>query len=164
MTSGPIIETLAGIAPGSALAAALAGRAEIMALSQAAHDAVLLPRDPGGLSRGERAAFAARMARHNGQAALATHYSDLLGRTDEAKALAPFCASSQIPDDARLAALIRHIDLLTCEPRGATRGSIDALRTAGIAEPDIVRLSELAAFVNYQVRVIVGLALIGEAA
>ena len=53
--------------------------------------------------------------------------------------------------------MARHADLLTTAPREATRQDIERLKAAGVAEPDIVRLAELAAFVNYQLRVIAGL-------
>ncbi|WP_341992063.1 CMD domain protein [Azorhizobium sp. AG788] len=159
-----IIEALAGVVPGSPLATALAARAQIMGLSQASHDAVLVPRDPGGLSHGERAALAARMAREHGDATLAAHYHGLLRTAGETPVLA-LLADPQTPAqgggfDPRLAALIRHADLLTRAPRDATRGDIEALKAAGVAEADIVRLAELAAFVNYQVRVIAGLRLL----
>lgn len=159
-----VIEALAGVVPASPLAAALATRAQIMGLSQASHDAVLLPRAPGGLSHGERAALAVRMARHNADAALAAHYQELLaqaGRTPVLDAVAdPAIAADAEGFDRRLAAIVRHADILTLAPRDATRADIDALRAAGITEADIVRLAELAAFVNYQVRVIAGLRLL----
>ncbi|ACE92351.1 MULTISPECIES: CMD domain-containing protein [Rhizobium] len=155
-----LIETLASVRPGSALAEAMEKRAEILRLSEAAHDAVLLPRDPGGLSYGLRAALAARMARHNRNEALASHYDGLVERAAEA-----FTAKLAQPGanvrDERIAAIVKHADRLTIAPREATRGHIEELRSLGINDADIVRLSELAAFVNYQVRVIAGLALIG---
>ena len=72
MSSPHLIETLSGAGPG--LAGVLAERAEILGLSQAAHDAVLLPREPGGISHAERAALAVRMARANADAILVEHY------------------------------------------------------------------------------------------
>jgi uncharacterized protein YciW len=39
---------------------------------------------------------------------------------------------------------------------------VEALRQVGVTDADIVRLAELAAFVNYQVRVLAGLKLLGE--
>ena len=48
-------------------------------------------------------------------------------------------------------------------PKDATASDIAALKNAGIPEDDIVRLSELIAFVNYQVRVLAGLRLMAEA-
>ena len=59
--------------------------------------------------------------------------------------------------------MARQADLLTLAPRTATRGDIAALTAAGLAEADIVRLAELAAFVNYQLRVVAGLRLLKQA-
>jgi uncharacterized protein YciW len=155
-----LIETLVSVKPGSALAEAMDKRAEILRLSEAAHDAVLLPRDPGGLSHGLRAALAARMARHNQNEALARHYDALVERAGE-PAIASLSAPGTTADDVRIAEIVRHADRLTVAPREATRAHIETLRRAGVSDADIVRLSELAAFVNYQVRVIAGLTLIG---
>ncbi|PKA43038.1 CMD domain-containing protein [Rhizobium sullae] len=156
-----LIETLVSARPGSALAQAMEKRAEILRLSEAAHDAVLLPRDPGGLSYGLRAALAARMSRHNHNTALASHYDTLVARADE-----PARALLAEPDtnvaDPRIAEIVRHADRLTVAPRDATRAHIEALRQVGVTDADIVRLAELAAFVNYQVRVLAGLKLLGE--
>lgn len=147
-----LIEEMAGILPQSPLAEALASRADILRLSQASHDAVLLPKDSGGISHGLRAALAARMARQNDQAPLAAHYDDLMRRSGEIEA-SPVSAA----DQRRVAVIVAHADLLTLRPREATRRNIEALTEAGIDDPDIVRLAELAAFVNYQARVIKGL-------
>lgn len=156
-----LIETLVSVRPGTALAAAMEKRAEILRLSEAAHDAVLLPRDPGGLSHGLRAALAARMARQNRNPALASHYDTLVARAGE-----PATASLADPRtngaEPRIAEIVRHADRLTVAPRDATRAHVDALRQVGLTDADIVRLAELAAFVNYQVRVIAGLKLLGE--
>ncbi|MFB2566065.1 CMD domain-containing protein [Rhizobium sp. IMFF44] len=155
-----LIETLVSVKPGSALAEAMEKRAEILRLTEAAHDAVLLPRDPGGLSHGLRAALAARMARQNHNEALARHYDTLVARAKE-PSTAPLADPDMTAADERTAEIVRHADRLTVAPREVSRADIEALRARGVADADIVRLSELAAFVNYQVRVIAGLALIG---
>lgn len=160
MTS--LIETLAGVTPGSKLAGALGVRAEVMRLSEAAHDALLLPRDPGGLSHALRAALAARMARHAGDDALAAHYDGYLAHTGDT-IVAPLAHPGDTSGESLPDALARHADRLTLAPREATRADIEALKAAGLGEPDIVRLAELAAFVNYQLRVIAGLRLLGHA-
>jgi uncharacterized protein YciW len=151
-----LIETLAGVAPASKLGEALKTRAEILRLSEAAHDAVLLPRDPGGLSHALRAALAARMSRHVGNEDLAGHYDGYLAHSGDLD-VTPLAHPGGISGEKRLDAIARHADLLTIAPREATRADIEALKAAGVAEPDIVRLAELAAFVNYQLRVIAGL-------
>lgn len=167
MNAPNVIEALAGAGAGSPLGEALAERAEIMRLSQASHDAVLLPKAPGGISHAERAALAARMAHWNGDAALATHYGELLRRAGESPVLLAIAAGSAADTagvDARLRAVMRHVDLLTLTTKDATKADIAALVAAGLSEPDIVRLAELIAFVNYQVRVIAGLRLLGSVA
>ena len=143
-----VIASVAGIAGNSTIAAAVAPRAALMAASQANYLAVITPVDPGGLSLAERSGIAARIARLNGDAELAAHYG----------------AEPSAPANPRLAAIFRHVDLVTTSPKQATRADIDALRDAGVADADIVRLSQLIAFVNYQVRVIAALRLIGAAA
>jgi uncharacterized protein YciW len=151
-----LIETLAGVPPASKLGEALKKRAEILRLSEAAHDAVLLPRDPGGLSHALRAALAARMCRHVGNDDLAAHYDGYLAHSGDLD-VAPLAHPDGESGERRLDAIARHADLLTVAPREATRADIEALKAAGVAEPDIVRLAELAAFVNYQLRVVAGL-------
>ena len=160
MTS--LIETLAGVTPGSKLEEALRVRAEVMRLSEAAHDAVLLPRDPGGLSHALRAALAARMARHAGDDALAAHYDATLARTGDTD-VATLAHPGGVAGDPLLDALARHADRLTLAPREATRADVEALKAVALSESDIVRLAELAAFVAYQLRVIAGLRLLGHA-
>ncbi|MFT3834171.1 MAG: hypothetical protein QM711_12755 [Micropruina sp.] len=60
-------------------------------------------------------------------------------------------------DDARLAAILNHVDLVTLTPkRRDARKNRKALR-AGLDDRDIVTLAGLIAFVNYQVLVVAGL-------
>jgi uncharacterized protein YciW len=163
MSASDLIATLSGAGP--ALAGLLAERAEIMRLSQASHDAVLLPRAPGGLGHAERAALAARMVRHNREPELETHDRRLLLRAGETPVLAAVAeAVDDIAMDGRLRAIVRHVDLVTLAPKDASKADIAALAAAGLSEPDIVRLAELIAFVNYQARVIAGLRLLGRLA
>jgi len=62
-----------------------------------------------------------------------------------------------------MAAILRHVDLIAATPREATRADIAALQAAGVATGDIVRLSQLIAFVSFQLRLIAGLRLMGAA-
>jgi uncharacterized protein YciW len=156
-----LIEQLAGVAPDSRLGEALKTRAEVLRLSEAAHDAVLVPRDPGGLSHGLRAALAARMCRHVGNDALVAHYLSYLAHSAEPDVAALAQVDGRCGDE-RQDAMARHADMLTRTPRNATRDDIAVLKAAGVSEADIVRLSELAAFVNYQLRVVAGLKLLKD--
>jgi uncharacterized protein YciW len=144
-----VIEQMVDVTPGSPLAAAMAVRATLLQASQANYDAVLTPQDPGGLSHRERYCLAARIARLSGDDRLAAHYA---------------AAGGDLPADARMAAILRHVDLVTLTPRDATKDDIATLTHAGVGPADIVRLSQVIAFVSYQVRVIAGLRLVGAAA
>ncbi|WP_295807518.1 hypothetical protein [uncultured Nitratireductor sp.] len=139
---------------------ALTGRADIMAMTQATHDAALKPGDPGGLSHGERAALAARVARLNADNKLAAHYMALLEETgagDDISAMADPAHKGN--GNTRQAALLTYTDLVSTHPRDTTPEDIEALKSAGVSDADIVRLSELNAFLAYQIRVIAGLKL-----
>jgi uncharacterized protein YciW len=139
---------------------ALAGRNDIFTMTDQAHGAALTPGDPGGLSHGLRASLACRMARANAAEGLMAHFADLSARAGGAE------AEAQVADpafnggeDVWLAAVVRHTDLVTSDAKSVVAKDIAALTAAGVSEDDIVRLSELIAFVNYQARVVVGLRL-----
>jgi CMD domain protein len=159
-----VIEAATEIAPASPISEILRQRAEIMQLTEASHDAVLTPREPGGLTHAERASLACRMARLCGDARLAAHYAAMLAATGSSNILESIASTEEEASelDQRLAAIVRHVDLLTSEPKRARRDDIEALKRAGVSEPDIVRLAELAAFVSYQARVIAGLRLLKD--
>lgn len=165
MTSKNTTLRAAGVEAGSRLAEIVEGRADIMALTQATENAVLSPGVAGGLSPALRAALACRMARLGQTPALAAHYELLIPQAGEETASArladPACTDNGNPRDI---AIVRHVDLVTQSPKSAAREHIDALRDAGVGEADIVRLAELIAFINYQLRVVAGLRLLGEIA
>ena len=101
------------------------------------------------------------MCRHVGDDALTRHYDSYLAHSADLDA-APLAHPKGTTGDPLRDAIAHHADLLTLAPREATRQDIEALTEAGLSEPDIVRLSELAAFVNYQLRVLAGLKLLKE--
>ena len=141
------------------LAATLEDRSDIFAMTEQAQDAALRPRNSGGLSHSERAALASRMARLNGEDGLADHFASFLTNGNAAKIADPTFEGASNP---RYAALIRHTDLVTRDTKSVTAADITELKDAGISEDDIVRLSELVAFVNYQARVCRGLRLLSD--
>jgi len=149
-----------GVKPGGAVAAALAGRADILSMTRESEQASLLPREPGGLSHGERAALAVRIARLHGEADLAAHYAEFVARAGATGAVAALADPAFKGDgDRRLAALIVYADLVSLSPKDTTAGDIEGLKAAGMGHADIVRLAELTAFLAYQVRVVQGLKL-----
>jgi len=162
MTDRNVTLEAAGIPSGSKLAEVVAGRADVMALTQATMEAVLSPRVPGGISPAERAGLASRIARLNNESTLAEHFAQLMPDTGDSPAVQIADPSFSGDGDPRTSALIRHVDLVTVSPRDATPENITMLTEVGIDDADIVRLAELISFVNYQVRVIAGLRLLGE--
>ena len=156
-----LVVEAAGLSATHPLAAVLAGRTEVMQLTQASHDAPLKPKPAGGLSHGERAALACRMARLNDEGWLASHYEAMILDGGDTRMMSDPAFDGA--DDQRIRAVLRHTDLITVNPKQASQGDIAALKSAGMIEPDIVRLSELIAFVSYQVRVIKGLRLMVDA-
>ena len=57
----------------------------------------------------------------------------------------------------RLSAALAHAHLLTFRPRDASPEALQALQEAGWSATDIVILSQLVAFLSFQIRVVVGL-------
>ncbi|MCH8988180.1 MAG: hypothetical protein IIA92_05160 [Chloroflexi bacterium] len=153
-----VVAKAAGISAGSPLAGVLSGRSDVLELTEKSHDAALRPRQPGGLTHSERAALACRIAKLNSEPVLARHYKSLIGGGNRAIADTVFDGG----EDTRLKAILRHTDLVTVNPKEAIDGDISALRSAGLDDADIVRLSELIAFVSYQIRVAAGLRLMAE--
>ena len=90
---------------------------------------------------------------------MADHFADLMDAASSETANPEFDGGA----DARLAAILRHTDLMTSVAKSVVAGDIDVLKGAGVSEDDIVRLSELFAFISYQIRLTIGLRLMGDA-
>ncbi|HEV7267160.1 MAG TPA: hypothetical protein VGN83_19930 [Falsiroseomonas sp.] len=149
-----LIDSILGIAPDSSLGALRRRRPEALRHAEGAHRELLLPEDPGGLSLADRAALALRVARREGDDALASHYQGLLD-----------AAGGAAGAEARLDALLRYADTVAAAPEDTSRADIDGLAALGLSSRDIVAATQLIAFVPYQVRVIAGLrALLQETA
>ena len=155
-----VVAKASGISADSSLASVFSGRADLMELTENSHEASLRPTHPGGLSHAERAGLACRMAKLNNEPLLAAHYEGLFGEGSQTLSDTGFDGGS----DARLKAIIRHSDLVTTDPKTAVAGDVLALQSVGMNDPDIVRLSELIAFVSYQIRVVHSLRLMAEVA
>ena len=156
-----IVGAGAGIAPGDPVHGALEARADIMAMTEEAHDASLTPAEPGGLSHAERAALAVRIARLSGADGLVGHYETLMDKAGCDKATAALAdPASGGAGDGRRSALLAYVDQAAVSPREATADDIVQMQAAGIEDADIVRLAELVAYLSYQIRLVAGLKLI----
>ncbi len=147
-----LLAAIIGASAGSPIDRIRRERPDIVRHTQGSHDVLLSPQDPGGVSPAERALIAWRVASLSGHAGIAAHYRAMLDQRDKALVDA-------VPD-ARLATILDHVVRLTTAPGSATRAHIDALRATGLTERDIVAVSQLVAFVAYQVRAAAGLALL----
>uniref|UniRef100_UPI000C1A8623 hypothetical protein n=1 Tax=Oceaniglobus indicus TaxID=2047749 RepID=UPI000C1A8623 len=131
------------------------GRAKIFEMTQTAEDAVLAPADPGGISHDLRAALAARIARLNTEEDLAERYGARI--TGDATLADP----GQDGRAQGLDAIVAFMDKVAVHTAQVRAEDVEALKSAGVSDADIVRLAELNAFLAYQIRLIAGLRLMG---
>ena len=142
-TTSDVISELAGIPPGSPLADLRAQRPEAMRHAQGSYVALFDTPQPSDLSGPERLAIAAHVAQLHQAEAAERHYRARLGGTRV--------------DGERWDALARHAELLSLRPATATPDDLQRLADVGLSTTGIVTLSQVIAFVSFQVRVIAGL-------
>lgn len=191
MAPTDIIDTLAGIEPGSALDAIRAKRLQARENAQKSYLSLFEPIDAGEFSLLERAAVAAFVTGLHGQSPVATFYRDKLSASAGGAALldaidaeiargktsGPYgsfpagplsventagliyrvSAASESVLGVRLVAALEHAHLLVFRPRDAAATDMKALLAAGWSATGIVTLSQLVAFLSFQVRVVSGL-------
>jgi alkylhydroperoxidase domain protein/CMD domain protein len=173
-TAIDVISQLAGIQPGSPLAELRAQRPEATSHAQGCYAALFDPDDVGDLTLVERLATALRVATVHLASEAADHYR---GRLVEAGAgpevlavevmvpLRPDPSATATPEapamSPRLRAIVLHADVLAFAPASARPSDLQALADVGLSTRAIVTLSQVIAFVSFQVRVARGLELIG---
>lgn len=162
----PTVDTmnqLAGLSPTSAMAAVRALRPDVVRHSQGSYDTLLAPPTATGLTLVERTLVALRVAVLTESQTLITHYQQRLAEWGvSAPLLAATARSGATAPDPRTAAILRHVDLLTGAPGQATPLALQQLQAAGLSGPEIVTLSQLIAFLSFQVRLLPVLSLLGE--
>ncbi|NUO97927.1 MAG: CMD domain protein [Nonomuraea sp.] len=184
-----VIDHLAGIEPGSPLDKLRDLRPAAREHAQRGFDALFTPDDPGEVTLVERDAVAAFVAGLHRDAAVARFYADRLAelsprllRAVEAEIEAgattgpygiypePLAAESdeglryrvRNPGElgVRLTAAFEHAHLLVFRPREASERALDTLAGAGWGSTGVVTLSQLVAFLAFQIRVVSGLRLL----
>ena len=163
-SAGDLLNELVGISNSSPVGALRQQRAEIAGFIQGSYDALLEPQDEAGVSRAERGLVALRVAALDESAPLIQHYRAYLQRE---KVGADVLAATEAtplgaPLSPRQQALLVHVDRLTLEPAAATPEHLALLKQHGLSDANIVTISQLIAFLSFQVRAIVGLQLLGE--
>jgi CMD domain protein len=152
-----VMDTLAGLPPGSPLAELRRQRPDVVKHLQGSDDVIFSPADDGGLTRAERAAAALRVAKMLRDEALKAHYRKRLDALDPSGTLAKTVEGGAQITDSRWDAILAHVDLVTRGPGSAERKDIDDLLAAGLSSHAVVSLSQLIAYVNFQSRVLAGL-------
>lgn len=163
-TTVDVIDKVLGLGPTSPLLALREQRAKLKHLTQTSYVAALHPTDPRNFSYAERAAFAARMAALWTSQELLAHYRELATTEGAAGDVLSIADPAWKPEDeaSRLSVILRHVDLVTKNPKAATRENIEKLYAAGLDDRDIVTLAGIIAFVNYQVLVVAGLKMLRD--
>jgi len=191
MDSTDVIDTLAGIAPGSALDRIRRRRKQARDQAQASYRALFAPATPGDVAITERFAVAAFVAGLHDETETASFYG---GRLVESGASAELCAATDAAVAAakgqgpygsfpagplsredspgstyhvapetrdalgpRLAAAFEHVHMLVFHPRDAAPPALQALLDSGWSTTGIVTLSQIVAFLAFQIRVAAGL-------
>jgi CMD domain protein len=159
-----LLNALVGIEVDSAVGALRAQRSEIASYIQGSYDALLEPVDEAGVSRLERGLAALRVAILEQSATLIDHYRAYLAKQGAPADLVTATERAELgaPLSPRLLALLEHVDRLTKEPRVATPEDLATLKAQGLSDANIVTISQLIAFLSFQVRVIAGLQLLAE--
>ena len=152
-----VMDTLAGLPPGSPLAELRRQRPDVVKHLQGSDDVIFAPTDDGGLTRAERAAAALRVATLLRDETLGGHYRARLAALDPSDALAKTVEGGAQITEGRWDAILAHVDLVTRGPGSAERKDIDDLLAAGLSSHAVVSLSQLIAYVNFQSRVLAGL-------
>ncbi|MER9067696.1 hypothetical protein NKH84_14165 [Mesorhizobium sp. M0902] len=156
------MDKAAGLSPDDTLFAVRRFRPEFVQGAEECRLSVLQPANHQGLAPNLRVALARRMAALNADPALVAEYDvqlAQLGPTEQLLAL----AHGQTDLIEPLATIVRHVDLITLTPKKAEASHITLLEKAGLNNPQIVALSELIAFINFQTRVATGLRLMRSA-
>ncbi|RWA84447.1 hypothetical protein [Mesorhizobium sp.] len=156
------MDKAAGLLPEDALFATRRFRPEFVQGAEECRLSVLRPANDQGLAANLRVALARRMAALNADPILMAEYDvqlAQLGPTEQLLSLARGETDLEEP----LATIARHVDLITLTPKKAEASHIVLLAQAGLNNPQIVALSELIAFVNFQTRVATGLRLMRPA-
>ena len=156
------MDKAAGLSEGDALFEARRFRPEFVEGAELCRLSTLAPQHGLGLTPALRLALARRIAALNEDQVLVAEYATQLAAldpTDDLLALAQGVSELEEP----LATIARHVDLITLRPIKAEAIHLERLAQAGLNNPQIVAISELIAFVNFQTRVAVGLRLMRSA-
>lgn len=144
-----VIDRTVPLAPGEPLHGLRQQRPKIVAATQGSYEA-MFSAAVTGISVVERLLVALHACRLSGAVALAEHYRERL----QAEGADP---DQVIAADARVRALLGFTRTLIEKPIEGDRKAVAALIAAGLSTPAVVAVSQLIAFLSYQIRLQAGL-------
>jgi uncharacterized protein YciW len=160
MTNTPdAIDAAVALAPGDPTWALRRQREKVVAATQGSYDAMFSPAVEG-LSVRERLLVALHACRVSGAGGLAAHYRERLateGAGGAGGTVAAAVDAGQSVADARLQALLAFTGKLIERPIDGDKAAVQSLAASGLSTPAIVAMSQLIAFLSYQIRLAAGL-------
>jgi uncharacterized protein YciW len=166
MTRRDVIDRILGPEAAAAVAPLREQKPELATQMQDYYDAVFDPAEDSAaaLSKDERWLIAVRTASHTGSSAVVDWYStEALESGVDASAIATANnVATPWSDEPRMGAIMRHVDLIVTRPVDSSRADIEALANAGLSPTAIVALSQVVAYVSYQLRLIAAFRALGE--
>jgi len=159
-----VINQLAAIPAHTPLDTLRAQRPDIVRYAEGSYRALLEPADLGGVSAIDRDLIALRVGILTGSTALVDWHQARLRRADVADPVLVAVATNPFSEQLtpRQQAILRHVDRLTKAPTTAAAAHIAELGAVGLTPRDVVVISQLIAFLSFQVRTLVGLHILAE--
>ena len=156
--SPDLIDQLIPLAAHQSTHAARHERAKVVAATQSSYEALFAP-TVEGISVQERLLVALLACRLSKSINLAGHYEGRLRTEGVAEQLIAAVGNANLSSlvDARLPAILRFTATLIERPLEGDRQALASLQGAGLSTPAIVALSQLIAFLSYQIRLVSGL-------
>ncbi len=150
-----VIDAAVPLAPDQATWALRRQRDKVVAATQGSYDAMFSPAVEG-LSVTERLLVALHACRVSKADSLAAHYRDRLAAEGADSGVTAAVDSGKPVADARLRAVLAFTGKLIERPIEGDRAAVRSLADSGLSTPAIVAMSQLIAFLSYQIRVAAG--------
>ena len=153
-----LVDQLVGLKSDDATYAVRHQRDKVAAATQGSYDALFDPALPG-LTLAERLLVALYAARLTPAPELAAHYRQRAIDADASPADIQVAETGKPADAAnpRLTAILEFTRKLIEKPVEGDEAALKTLPAAGVSTPAVVTLSQLVAFLSYQVRLVAGL-------
>ena len=160
-----VVYAILGVDEESAIAKIRNQKPEQIEALQTYYLSIFEPEDVSAeqFSVADRALVAVRVASHTGSVGVSDWYADLALRSGAAESDVSRARDVSTPwsDNTELGAAIRRADRVTLEPASTESVHIEELAAAGLSPAAILSLSQVIAFVSYQLRFIAILRAVG---